>query len=182
MFSSSQRFQGVFGFFTTVLFGLCAAIALTSYFPLKPFSNTPNTNEISISVPKIIVKYSRAPRSYSSKQQEYAHLKFDVEADFAPLFHWNTKQIFLYLVASYEGDKYGSNEITVWDSIIQSKDAARVNVLGKKNKYAIGDIEKKFNGRDVKFELHWNVMPQVGVLQWGQVTGSQVLKFPERSN
>jgi signal peptidase complex subunit 3 len=182
MWSSSQRAQSVFGTFTTVLFALCFAIACTSYLPFTHFSHTPSTKEIALSVPAITVKYSRAPRSYSSKQQEYAHVKFDLEADFTRLFHWNTKQVFAYVVARYGGDKYGSNEVTLWDRIIQRKEDARVSNTARKNKYAFGDITRKFDGRNATFALHWNVMPHVGVLQWGEVSGGQSLVFPERSN
>ena len=181
MWSASQRAQTVFGFFTTVLFTLASVIALTSYLPFAPFTNQPPKDEFSLSVPKLTVKYSRAPRSYSSKQQEYAHLKFDVDVDFTPLFHWNTKQVFAFLVAKYPGDKFHTNEVTLWDSIIQKKEAGHVKVVGKRNKYAFGDITKAFNGRNATFELHWNTMPQVGALQWGELRGSQILKFPARS-
>lgn len=182
MWSASQRVQTVFGFFTTVLFTLAAFIAATSYLPFPPFTNSPSQNELSLHIPKLNVKYSRAPRSYSSKQQEYAHLKFDLDVDFTPLFHWNTKQVFAFLVAKYPGQKYHTNEVTLWDSIIQSPDKAHVKVSAKRNKYAFGDITKAFAGRNATFEIHWNVMPQVGVLQWGALHGSQVLQFPARSN
>lgn len=156
MWSCSQRAQGAFGLFTSVLFALSVAIALTDYLPFSPFISSPTA---SVDVSKVVVKYSRPPRSYSNKQQEYAHVQFDVTADLSSLFHWNTKQVFAYLVAEYPGSKYESNEVTLWDSIIQSKDKAVVNLSKKRNKYAFSDITKVFNQRNATYSLHWNVMP-----------------------
>ena len=33
--------------------------------------------------------------------QDFAKVTFDMDADFTPLFNWNTKQVFLSLVAEY---------------------------------------------------------------------------------
>lgn len=156
MWSASQRAQGVFGLFTSVLFALCIAIAITDYLPFSPFVSHPTST---VDVSKVVVKYSRAPRSYSSKQQEYAHVQFDLTADLTSLFHWNTKQVFAYLVAEYPGTKYKKNEVTVWDSIIQKKEDAVISLGKKRNKYAFGDITKVFDQRNATYSLHWNIMP-----------------------
>lgn len=34
--------------------------------------------------------------------QDYAKVSFDIDADFTPLFNWNTKQVFLSLAADYD--------------------------------------------------------------------------------
>lgn len=156
MWSSSQRAQGVFGLFSSVLFALAAAIALTDFLPFRLFTASPTST---LDVSKVVVKYSRAPRSYNSKQQEYAHVQYDLQADLTSLFHWNTKQVFAYVVAEYPGSKYQHNEITLWDTIIQKKDDALVSLTKKRNKYAFGDISKVFEGRNATYSLHWNVMP-----------------------
>lgn len=156
MWSSSQRLQSVFGLFTSVLFGLCIAIALTDFLPFSPFISRPIA---SVDVSKVVVKYSRAPRSYSKKQQEYAHVQFDVTADLSSLFHWNTKQVFAYVVAEYPGSKYQTNQITLWDKIIERKEDAVISLTKKRNKYAFGDITKAFSDRNATYSLHWNVMP-----------------------
>lgn len=146
----------MFGLFTSVLFALCVAIAITDYLPFRPFTSNPSA---SIDVSKVVVKFSRAPRSYSNKQQEYAHVQFDLDADLTSLFHWNTKQVFAYLVAEYPGTKYTKNEVTLWDSIIQRKEDAIVSLKKKRNKYAFGDITKVFDQRNATYALHWNIMP-----------------------
>ncbi|CCG82599.1 Probable microsomal signal peptidase subunit 3 [Taphrina deformans PYCC 5710] len=179
MWSSSQRAQTVFGLFTSVLFALAAAIALTDYLPLSRFQSDPTA---AIDVSKVVVKYSRAPRSYSNKQQEFAHVQYDLTADLSSLFHWNTKQVFAYLVAEYPGTKFQHNEVTLWDVIIRKKQDAVLSLNKKRNKYAFGDITKVFDQRNATFSLHWNVMPHVGVLNWNSVKGSQVVTLPARNN
>lgn len=156
MWSCSQRVQGVFGLFTSVLFALAAAIALTDYLPLNTFHSNPTAK---LDISKVVVKYSRAPRSYSNKQQEYAHVQYDLTADLTSLFHWNTKQVFAYVVAEYPGTKYEVNQVTIWDHIIQSRENAVIELKNKRNKYAFGDITKTFDDRNATYSLHWNVMP-----------------------
>lgn len=36
------------------------------------------------------------------KKNDLGFFNFDLEADLAPLFNWNVKQLFLYLTAEYE--------------------------------------------------------------------------------
>lgn len=156
MWSCSQRAQGVFGLFTSVLFALAALIAITDYLPFSPFVSNPSST---LDVGKVVVKYSRAPRSYNSKQQEYAHVQFDLTADLSSLFHWNTKQVFAFVVAEYTGPKYQVNEVTLWDKIVQRKEDALVTLTKKRNKYTFGDITKVFDERNATYSLHWNVMP-----------------------
>ncbi|KKY18367.1 putative microsomal signal peptidase subunit [Phaeomoniella chlamydospora] len=70
-------------------------------------------------------KVKGRPHYYSQKKEEYAQIKFDLSADFSSLFNWNTKQLFVYVLATYPptnraGDVVGSelNEAIVWDTII----------------------------------------------------------------
>ena len=65
------------------------------------------------------------PHYYSTKREEYAQIKFDLSADLSSLFNWNTKQLFVYVLATYPvTDKKGNvvasepNEAIIWDTII----------------------------------------------------------------
>lgn len=57
---------------------------------------------------------------YSTKKAEFAHIKFDLAADLTSLFSWNTKQLFLYVVAVFPSTSPGapSSEAIIWDAII----------------------------------------------------------------
>lgn len=43
--------------------------------------------------------------------QDFAKVTFDMDADFTPLFNWNTKQIFLSLVAEYGSSRHVSRHM-----------------------------------------------------------------------
>lgn len=63
------------------------------------------------------------PHYGSHKREEYAHVTFDLDADLSSLFNWNTKQIYLYVVASYPSTSPSTippSEAVVWDAIIPS--------------------------------------------------------------
>jgi signal peptidase complex subunit 3 len=115
-------------------------------------------------------------------------VEFDVglEADFSSLFHWNTKQLVLFLVVEYSTGKYPRNEITVWDRIVTRKDNKRLSISKLRNKYAINDphellqysclqIIYSCRGQDVILKLYWNTVPHVGALfdtQSGEASAS----------
>lgn len=63
------------------------------------------------------------PHYYSTKREEYAQLRFDLDADLSPLFNWNTKQLFVYVYASYSSSDNPNSlvrdsEAIIWDTII----------------------------------------------------------------
>ncbi|KAI9794509.1 MAG: hypothetical protein M1833_000369 [Piccolia ochrophora] len=93
MHSTLVRAQNVFGFFTTVAFTVALFTSLSVlFFPQSPSAN--------VSLRNIQVVKGR-PHAYASKREEYAHIKFDLDADLSSLFTWNTKQLFVYLTATY---------------------------------------------------------------------------------
>ncbi|BFZ54562.1 Signal peptidase complex subunit [Savitreella phatthalungensis] len=199
MYSSLQRLQTVFGFFTTVLTALSIAIALTSFLHFPSTGRTylplPSTHlrpppqpSAHATLHRAVVKRSRAPRSYDPTVRDYAHLSLDrVSADLRGLWHWNTKQVFVYLVASYDG---GAREMVVWDKIVKTYEEAELKIGGKlRNKYGLADIEGVWGTKDLTLTLHYNVQPQVGLLEWGRLAmgggkerkGSLVVTLPERA-
>lgn len=63
------------------------------------------------------------PHYYSSKREEYAQLRFDLDADLTPLFNWNTKQLFVYVYAIYSSSDRADTQLrdsqsVIWDKII----------------------------------------------------------------
>lgn len=117
MHSSLVRIQNVFGFFTTVAFAVAAVIALSVIV-------TPQSPSAQLDLRNVQVVKGR-PHYYSTKKEEYAHIKFDLDADLTSLFSWNTKQVFLYVVATFPPTSKRTLEIPtphseaiVWDAII----------------------------------------------------------------
>lgn len=60
--------------------------------------------------------------------------------DFSKLFHWNTKQLFLYMTIEYATLENPHNEMVIWDRIVQQKDFKRIDLHGFRSKYISADI------------------------------------------
>ncbi|KAK7509414.1 signal peptidase subunit-domain-containing protein [Phyllosticta citriasiana] len=117
MHSTLVRAQNVFGYFTTVVACVAALIALSDFI-------TPQTPSGSVKLHNVQVVRGR-PHYYSAKKEEYAHIKFDLDADLTSLFTWNTKQVFVYIVAKYPSANPSEppSEAIIWDAILASPSA-----------------------------------------------------------
>ncbi|KAF2403260.1 signal peptidase 22 kDa subunit [Trichodelitschia bisporula] len=114
MHSATVRIQNVFGFFTTVATVVAVIIALSAF-------TSPQAPSASLKLRNVQVAKGR-PHYYSVKREEYAHVRFDLDADISSLFNWNTKQVFLYIVATYPSSKASEppTQAIVWDAILPS--------------------------------------------------------------
>lgn len=144
MHSTFTRVQNVFGFFTTVAFALGAFIAVTDVF-------APRTPSASLIKPTNVQVVKGRPHYYSSKKEEYAILKFSLEADLSSLFTWNTKNLFVYVTAEWPaaGGAAGgnvTNEAVIWDSIITSPSADHLQNLGPK---AMKELKASAKGKSI---------------------------------
>ncbi|KAI9863562.1 MAG: hypothetical protein M1813_003585 [Trichoglossum hirsutum] len=197
MHSTVVRAQNIFGLFTTVTFVVSALIGISVlFYPQAPSAN--------IQLRNIQVVKGR-PHYYSLKKEEYAHIKFDLDADLTSLFNWNTKQIFVYILAKWPtpGKPDSINEAVIWDQIIPADPSQNPNVSPErrrkssasppskaerghirlrnaKSKYQITDVAGKMAERgNATLELGWNVQPWVGALTWtthGQLGGWKALR------
>lgn len=81
-----------------------------------------------------------------NKPVTLSELRFDLSIDFNPIFHWNAKQVYLYLVLEYTTEANKRNEMIIWDKIIQSpqmtgyKDGGKFQTNNARNKYQITDV------------------------------------------
>lgn len=125
MHSSLVRVQNTFGFFTTVAFVVAALIAFTDLIaPREPSGFIKTTN--------VQVVRGR-PHYYSTKKEEYAIIKFSLDANLSSLFTWNTKQLFVYVTAEWTSggaNNNATNSAVIWDSIITSPSADHLSNLG----------------------------------------------------
>jgi len=115
MYSGIVRIQNTFGFFTTVVSVVAAFIALSSFF----FPQSPSAELI---MRDVRVAKGRA-HYYSTRREEYAHVKFTLDMDLSSLYNWNTKQVFVYITASYPSNKPSEppTKSIIWDAILPSK-------------------------------------------------------------
>lgn len=72
------------------------------------------------------------PHYYSSKKEEYAIIKFSLDADLSSLFTWNTKQVFVYVTADWPPTAYANatNSAVIWDAIITNPSADHLKNIG----------------------------------------------------
>jgi signal peptidase complex subunit 3 len=82
------------------------------------------------------------PHYYSKKEEQYAVIRFSLDADLSSLFTWNTKQVFVYVTAVWPSTNasHGSgdleagvgqavNEAVIWDTIIMSPSSDHLSNL-----------------------------------------------------
>lgn len=182
MFSSLQRIQNAFGFYTTVILFVSGLISLISYVQLQnagAFSLHPVLNNVE---PKAYVKFTRRSGSVNGKGKENMRLTFDLDADLTPLFNWNTKQVFVYLQADYDGGAARpdiQNSVSFWDRIITTKDKAVLHLKNQRGFYSVYDVQKSFNANNATLKLGYNIQPYVGALIFGHfdVDGTSEIQF-----
>ena len=54
-----------------------------------------------------------------------------MEADLTELFHWNNKQLFLYVMAEYKTEQNDINQVVVWDRIIKRGEKSKLDLKRK---------------------------------------------------
>ncbi|SCV13548.1 related to Signal peptidase complex subunit SPC3 [Nakaseomyces glabratus] len=168
MYSLSQRINQVFN--VAVLYGgvIVVLVALVSQWQLIHDNAFGLSSSIGGVSPSFNVRTSRYYGSVKGQPKENMRIEFDLDADLSPLFNWNTKQVFVYLTASYNGTEkargHTVNTVTLWDKIIKTPKEAELH------------LEHAKVSKDLTFELQWNIQPWVGILTFGQTTGSEVVK------
>ncbi|CAD7937505.1 unnamed protein product [Amoebophrya sp. A25] len=113
--------------------------------------------------------------------QEQASLAFDMDADLTNEFNWNLKQLFVYLVVTYESESNQMNEVIIWDDIIRDKDSATLKFRKESAKYPLRDQHRDLKGTKASLVLRYRRMPIIGVM--GEVENEQsrrAFKMPER--
>jgi len=171
MHSIYARVNNLSATLSTTVMVLLAAISLSSFiFTAQP------TGSLDVASVKVVAGEARR---YPHRRQEYAFVNFNITADLSPLFHWNTKQLFVYIEAEYTNAKGVRNEVVFWDRIIRRKEDAVIAVSGK-NKYPFREISAKFKGSTpANYTLKYNLMPFVGVLTYGEVARvTEPIEFP----
>ncbi|KAJ3414107.1 Signal peptidase complex subunit 3 [Chytridiales sp. JEL 0842] len=171
----SSRANAVFAYFVTVIFTVLGLTAVTG--PLMLYSAKPT---VDITLNDVVVRQGRVGYyyDYNQPQRDLANITFNLEADLTPLFNWNTKQLFIYVVAEYDTKTHSPNQVVIWDDIIQTKDDALISLQGEAPEYLAYDIKPKIRGYKAKLSLHWNIVPHVGVLMTNQ-GGSASFTFPK---
>jgi len=143
-----------------VFFGLTVLLGLSC---LAGFSKIGHSYYHQPVINKLELKTLRSLKSHGGVDR--ALLSFDIDADMNPTFHWNVKQIFVYVVASYETSSKEINDVVIWDKIIENVDSDEDKHILQENvfvKYALVDQGNELRGKDVTLRLMWDHMPITG--------------------
>lgn len=145
------RLNAVIFFALTVLLVLAILCALSTF------------NHEDLSVVKILrVAKLKTMRNHAGVDR--ALFQFDIHADLRPAFHWNLKQLFVYVVAEYESKKNPLNQVVVWDKIIQKEEDALIKIKKQSVKYALIDQGADLRNKTVTLHLRYDHMPLTGRL------------------
>jgi signal peptidase complex subunit 3 len=145
------RLNAVVFFALTVLLVLAIMCFLSSWF---------HTGE-----PKMkVMRLEGVTKMNSIGGQDKAYLKFHLSADLAPAFHWNIKQLFVFVVAEYKTETHDLNQVIIWDRIIERKEDATFKLKSETLKYALSSQGADLRDREVTLKLMWDHMPLTGRL------------------
>jgi signal peptidase complex subunit 3 len=100
------------------------------------------THTIYIVVKVLALNTLRSLKSHGGVDR--ALLSFDIQVDLTPAFHWNVKQLFVYVVAIYHAKIISEENVFV--------------------KYALVDQGHQLRGQNVTLQLQWDHMPITGTV------------------
>merc|ERR1711862_582296 len=148
-----------------VFFGLTVIVGLSV---LAAISMTGHSSRNKPVVERLELNTLRSLKSHGGVDR--ALLSFDIHANMNPALHWNIKQLFLYVVASYKTSSNSKNEIVLWDSIIEAinPDDWAIEADNMFVKYALVDQGNELRGKDIELQLRWDHMPLTGLLHIGE--------------
>jgi signal peptidase complex subunit 3 len=141
-----------------VFFGLTVLLCLSGLAALSKLGHTLRHRPV---VEKLALNSLRNLKRHGGVDR--ALFSFDLKVDLTPAFHWNVKQLFVYVVAYYETEGK-TNQVVLWDKIVEADDPKILNEEGIFVKYALVDPNSDLRGRDVKLQLFWDHMPLTGLL------------------
>ena len=145
-----------------VSFGLTALLGFTV---LSALSKYGHANRVKPVILKLSLNTLQSLRSHSGVDR--AHLSFDIDADFRPAFHWNSKHIFVFVIADYKTDSNPKNQVVLWDVILNATDPDESKIIRRDNvfvKYGLVDQTNELRGKVVELQLHWDHIPLTGCL------------------
>lgn len=159
MHSLVSRSNALVTFSITILAVLCGLTTVTDF-----FHRAQPTVKVKLARVERLVKVPRGPNTGNDE----ASLALHIEADLRSVFTWNTKQVFAFVCAEYKTPKNNFNQVSLWDTIIESKEEAVVNVPYARNEYSLVDQGNHLRGRKFNLTVYWNVMPVTGALHMGK--------------
>ena len=167
-----SRANALFAFTLSILAALTILCSLST-----AFKNYSELVPIKLTTGKQVVK-NVADFSAAREKNDLGFVTFNLDADFAPAFDWNTKQLFLYLTAHYVSRENVVNQVVLWDHIMERGDETRVSLQNQHTKYYFWDDGNGLKGNNVTLTLSMNVIPNAGLLPIASSPFSHSFSFP----
>ena len=103
-------------------------------------------------------------------------------ADLSTVFHWNTRQIFVFVALEYETPLNKRNEMIIWDHIIQTPDQAVIPLHRVRQEYRLLDQGTGLlQNTSFSISVHWEITPWVGKMRYDKrVFNGPRFKFPKQ--
>lgn len=101
--------------------------------------------------------------STARKNFELLHLNFSLDIDFREEFHWNAKQIFLWISADWETSSM-VHSFSLWDGLILDQEQALMTIIDVVPEYQWVNVDRDLIGNQVNITVRWDVHPWVGLM------------------
>lgn len=135
--------------------------------------------EVGLNTFKTVVK-NVPDYSASREKNDLGFLTFNLKTNLEPIFNWNVKQLFVYLVAEYATKNNNINQIVLWDKIIVRGKKASLDLKNMNTKYYFWDDGNGLRGNNnITLKLSWNVIPNAGLLPSYEGIGHHSFAFPK---
>ena len=105
-------------------------------------------------------------RKYQPLRRDVANVSLAISMDLTPLFHWNTKMVFVYAYAEWPSKNNAVNQIVLWDAIAQSADDAVLEFPALGAEYRLSDQGFGLRGKTLNLTVVYNRIPHTGPLEW----------------
>ncbi|GAB65620.1 signal peptidase, partial [Plasmodium cynomolgi strain B] len=92
-----------------------------------------------------------------------AVLSLDLSYDMSKAFNWNLKQLFLYVLVTYETPEKVKNEVIIQDYIITNKNVAKKSYKNFLTKYSLKDYNNGLRNNNINLQICYKYMPIVGL-------------------
>lgn len=157
--SPLSRVSAIFTFFTSVLGLLVAAIALQS-----TFYRFEGAVQLSTDNP-VVFRWNKF---------EMGRFAFDLEANLTGEWNWNTKHLYLWLMAEYSTPRFPRNGVTLWDTVLRSPGQSVVSLHNQQLKYRFLDRQDGLSGTNVTLAVRYAVCPHSGYMAIKAPLGGQL--------
>ena len=125
--------------------------------------------------------YHPLRRGVKASKFERCELTFDVDIDLREEFHWNTKQLFVWLSVDYVGKSSNIvHRASIWDELVVTQSQALFELEAKFPEYALVDTDLDLRDNNVNFTLYWDIHPWIGLVTRKQSQTPLVMKMPVR--